>query len=79
MPATANPITTGPADGFLLAPIGPRGRWAALTALRDGMNDLRQAGMAPHLSFIVALTRDGRVVGGRDTTAALYILGYRFG
>jgi hypothetical protein len=77
MPATMHRTTAARADGLLVAPVGSHGRWAALRALRDGMNGLRRGGIAPHLSFIVALARDGRIVPGKDPDAALFVLGYR--
>jgi hypothetical protein len=70
---------TAPADGLLMASLERRGRWSALRDLRAGMAELRQAGEDPSLSFVMAVSRDGRLVGGRDPDVALFILGYRFG
>ncbi len=64
-------------DGLLLAPIGRRGRWAALRTLRAGMAELREAGLRPVLYFVMALAEDGRVVPGRSPDATLFLLGYR--
>ncbi len=67
------------ADGLLVAALGHRGRWSALRDLRAGMAELRQAGRDPSLSFVMALSGDGRVVAGRDPDVALFVLGYRSG
>ncbi|MGH2722898.1 MAG: hypothetical protein ACRDI0_01315 [Actinomycetota bacterium] len=65
------------ADGLLVAPIGPRGRWAALRSLRAGMAALRDGGGRPALHFVLALSEDGRVVPGRSPDASLFVLAYR--
>jgi hypothetical protein len=72
-------VRTGTADGLMLAPIRPRGRWAALRALHRGMHELRGEGMQPVLSFVIALAQDGRIVPGRDPEASIFLLGYRAG
>jgi hypothetical protein len=69
-------LPTG-ADGLILPPVGPRGRWAALRALHRGMARLREAGLRPGLSFVLALAEDGRIVPGRDPQASVFVLGYR--
>jgi hypothetical protein len=63
-------------EGLLLSPIGPRGRWAALRDLRSAMHRLRQAGGDPVLHYVVALSKDGRIVSGRSPEVALFALGY---
>lgn len=74
-PATV--IRTGGADGLMVVPIRPGGRWAALRALHQGMQRLREAGLSPVLAFVIALAEDGRMVRGRDPAAAMFVLGYR--
>jgi hypothetical protein len=69
-------LRTG-ADGLMLAPVGARGRWAALRALHQGMARLRETGLRPRLSFVFALADDGRIVAGRDLDASVFVLGYR--
>lgn len=77
----ANPTQARPdvqiVDGLVTAPIGRRGRWHALRSLRAAMHDLRQAGRDPVMHFVMAVSRDGRVVSGRSPDAALFLLGYR--
>ena len=68
---------TTAADGLMLAPIRGGGRWAALRALHEGMHHLRDQGLQPTLSFVMAIAEDGRIVPGRDPATALFILGYR--
>jgi hypothetical protein len=75
--ARATIARTTPADGLMLAPIRTGGRWAALRALHEGMHNLRDQGLQPALSFVIAIAEDGRIVPGRDPAAALFILGYR--
>lgn len=79
MPAnrTPAPPVTDVVDGLVTAPIGRRGRWEALRALRAAMHELRQAGRDPVIGFVMALSRDGRLVSGRSPDAALFLLGYR--
>lgn len=72
-------IRTGGADGLMVAPIRPAGRWGALRALHQGMQRLREAGAKPALAFVIALAEDGRIVRGRDPAAAMFVLGYRSG
>lgn len=79
MPAPKQAPTAVPtklAEGVLVAPIGPRGRWAALRALRAGMSELRNTGSRPVLRFVLALAEDGRVVSGRSPEAVLFVLAY---
>jgi hypothetical protein len=70
-------IRTGAADGLLIAPIGSTGRWAALRALHQAMQRLRENGSRPSLSFVIAIAEDGRIVPGRDPSASVFLLGYR--
>jgi hypothetical protein len=41
------------------------------------MARLRQAGLRPWLSFVIAIAEDGRIVPGRDPEASVFLLGYR--
>jgi hypothetical protein len=41
------------------------------------MARLRQDGLRPGLSFVVALAADGRIVPGRHPDASVFLLGYR--
>jgi hypothetical protein len=41
------------------------------------MARLRQAGLQPWLSFVIAIAEDGRIVPGRDPEARVFLLGYR--
>lgn len=80
MPANTTSSATVPAkvaDGLLVAPIGTRGRWAALRSLRAGMAALRDAGEQPVLHFVMALSEDGRLVSGRSPDASIFVLAYR--
>ena len=71
-------IRTAPAEGLIMARVGPRGRWAALRALHGAMADVRRLrGDEVGLAFIVALAADGRIVPGRDPAATVFVLGYR--
>lgn len=74
---TPAPPVTEIVDGLVMAPIGRRGLWEALRALRAAMHDLREAGREPVMDFVIALSRDGRLVSGRSPDAALFLLGYR--
>jgi hypothetical protein len=75
--SSASIIRTSPADGLMVAAVRPGGRWSALRALHEGMARLRQGGLRPDLSFVVALADDGRIVPGRDPEASVFLLGYR--
>jgi hypothetical protein len=75
--SSATIIRTSAADGLMLAAVRPGGRWAALRALHQGMARLRQAGLRPWLSFVIAIAEDGRIVRGRDPEASVFLLGYR--
>ncbi len=63
-------------SGLVTVPVGPTGKWGALRDLRSAMAEIRRTAGEPHLTFIVALASDGRVVSGRDPDAALFVLGY---
>jgi hypothetical protein len=65
-------------DGMLLAPVSGQGPWEALRELHEGMAGLRRAGRAPELTFVHAISADGRIVPGRHRDAAVFVLGYRF-
>ena len=65
------------ADGLVLAPVAERGPWAALRALRTAMIELRRAGLFPAVSYVYAISGDGRIVPGRDPGAAVFLLAYR--
>jgi hypothetical protein len=65
------------ADGLVLAPVTERGPWAALRALRTAMRDLRRLGLSPMVSYVYAISREGRIVAGRDPGAAVFLLAYR--
>ncbi len=73
----ASIFPTSSADGLMVASVRTGGRWAALRALHDGMHRLRQAGLRPALSFVIAVADDGRIVPGRDPEASVFLLGYR--
>lgn len=83
MPANRIPATavTEPhvlaADGMVLAPILERGPWAALGALRAAMCSLRRYGLTPHVSYVYALSREGRIVPARGSEAAVIVMAYR--
>lgn len=68
--------STSAASGLVSVPVGPTGKWGALRDLRSAMAEIRRTAGDPSLTFIVALARDGRVVSGRDSDAALFVLGY---
>jgi hypothetical protein len=70
---------TASLDGVLIAPVGRRGRWAALCSLRQGMTELRGHGEHPRVGFVMALADDGRIVHGRHPDASLFVLGYSTG
>jgi hypothetical protein len=63
-------------DGLILAPID-RGPWSALRALREGMAHLRRGGRDPRTAFVLAISRTGRIVPGRSSNAAVFVLAYR--
>jgi hypothetical protein len=65
------------ADGLVLAPVAERGPWAALRALRSAMVELRRVGLFPAVSYVYAISGDGRIVAGRDPGAAVFVLAYR--
>lgn len=69
----------GRVDGLFLAPINPANRWTALRNLRNGMAELRRLGLAPRLTYVLAVSSDGRIVPARNDDAVLYLLAYRFG
>jgi hypothetical protein len=75
--SSATIIRTSTVDGLMVAALRPGGRWAALRALHQGMARLRQAGLQPWLSFVIAIAEDGRIVPGRDPEARVFLLGYR--
>jgi hypothetical protein len=83
MPANHAPATLRSAlvsqsvDGILAAPVELPSRWTALRHLRAGMTELRRLGHAPRVAFVYAISRDGRIVPGRDGDAVLLVLGYR--
>ncbi|MGH2711550.1 MAG: hypothetical protein ACRDH9_10155 [Actinomycetota bacterium] len=68
--------TAASADGLLMVP-AERGPWEALRNLHGAMADLRGMGLAPELTFVHTLARDGRLVHGRHPDAAAFILGYK--
>ena len=65
-------------DGMLLAPVTDQGLWEALRELHEAMAGIRRGGRAPELSFVYAISDDGRIVPGRHPDAAVFVLGYRF-
>jgi hypothetical protein len=65
-----------PKGGLILAPL-EGGVWAAIEALRGAMIEEREQGNDPRVASFSALTRDGRLVGGRDPDAAVFALEYR--
>jgi hypothetical protein len=67
------------ADGLVLAPIPERGPWAALGALRSAMRSLRRFGLTPHVSYVYALSREGRIVPARGSDAVVIVMAYRLG
>jgi hypothetical protein len=40
------------------------------------MRELRREGTPAHVSFVLALSPEGRVVSPREGSAALFVLGY---
>lgn len=64
-------------DGVILAPIED-GPWPALEALRGAMVGLRHLGLGASVAYVLAVSRDGRIVPGRSPEAALFALAYRF-
>jgi hypothetical protein len=40
------------------------------------MRDLRRQGTSVRVSFVVVLSREGRLVSPRDAAAAIFVLGY---
>jgi hypothetical protein len=75
--SSARIIRMSPAEGLMVAGVRPGGRCSALRALHEGMARLRQDGLRPGLSFVVALAADGRIVPGRHPDASVFLLGYR--
>jgi hypothetical protein len=69
-------LTEREVDGLVVAPI-ERSPWGALRALRTAMGDLHREGLRPRLSWVLALSREGRIVPGRAPDAALFVLAYR--
>ena len=65
------------ADGLVLAPIAGRGTWGALGALRGAMRDLRRRGLPPDVSYVFAVSGDGRIMAARDAEAAVLVMAYR--
>ena len=65
------------ADGVVLAPIAGRGAWGALGALRGAMRDLRRRGLSPDVSYVFAVSGEGRIVSAREAEAAVLVMGYR--
>jgi hypothetical protein len=65
-------------DGLILAPI-ERGPWSALRALREGMAELRRGGREPRTAFVLAISKEGRIVLGREARVDLFVMGYRIG
>jgi hypothetical protein len=79
MPATRAHVavrTEHGIDGLILAPT-ERGPWSALRALREGMAELRRNGRDPRTAFVLAISRAGRFVRGREARVVLFVLGYR--
>jgi hypothetical protein len=70
-------LATPGVDGVILAPT-EGGPWTALEALRGAMVELRRLGLGARVAYVLAVGRDGSVVSGRDPTAALLALAYRF-
>jgi hypothetical protein len=71
-------LTQREVDGLVVAPVD-RSPWRALRALRAAMGHLHQEGLHPRLSWVLALSREGRIVPGRAPDAALFVMGYRLG
>lgn len=67
------------ADGLVVAPVAGPGPWGALAGLRTAMRDLRRQGLAPHVSYVFAVARDGRIVPARGEDAALFVMAFRLG
>jgi hypothetical protein len=63
-------------DGLVLAPIG-RSPWRALRALRRAMAELQRANLEPRLTWVLAISHQGRIVPGRAPDAAVFVMGYR--
>lgn len=79
MPATRSHVavrTEHGIDGLILAPIDRR-PWSAVRALRAGMAELRRGGREPRTAFVLAISRAGRIVPGRSSAAAVFVLAYR--
>ncbi len=76
-PASSSTLLTDrTVDGLILAPIDGSA-WNALRALRSAMAGLHRSGRRARLSWILAVSRDGRIVPGRDIHAVLFVMGYR--
>ena len=68
--------TSHPADGLLMV-TAESGAWQALRDLHGAMAELRGRGLAPELSYVYAMAREGELVDGRDVDADVFIVGYR--
>jgi hypothetical protein len=69
-------LTEREVDGLMVAPVDGS-PWGALRALRTAMEELHREGLHPRLSWVLALSREGRIVPGRARDAALFVLAYR--
>jgi hypothetical protein len=74
----SNPIVLADraVDGLILAPIDGSA-WGALRSLRSAMAGLQRSGRRARLSWVLAVSREGRIVPGRDINAVLLVMGYR--
>jgi hypothetical protein len=63
-------------DGLILAPsTGNRGQ--PFGPLRAGMAELRRGGREPRTAFVLVISGAGRIVPGRSSEAAVFVLAYR--
>jgi hypothetical protein len=77
LPASSSAVVTDRAvDGLIVAPLRPS-PWAALRAFRRAMTDLQRGGRGARVSWVLALSTQGRIVPGNAIEAAVLVLGYR--
>jgi hypothetical protein len=74
--SSAGLLTDREVDGLVLAPIAGS-PWRALRALRRAMADLQRTGLQARLTWVVAISDQGRIVPGRTPDAAVFVMGYR--
>jgi hypothetical protein len=70
---TARTVADAP-SGILTAHVEPGHPWEAVRALREAIQDLRQAGQSPELAFLYGIAKDGKL--SSLGAACLIVLGY---